>query len=96
MNIKYIINFIEQYRYTRNDEGKTDEMITFLRKNEKNEVNTNRAIKILASLSGWTFLGMALYAILFKDIVTNKDIIAVVALGFIYLIYNIELLWVKQ
>ena len=96
MNIKYIINFIEQYRYTRNDEGKTDEMITFLRKNEKNEVNTNRTIKILASLSGWTFLGMALYAILFKDIVTNKDIIAVVALGFIYLIYNIELLWVKQ
>ena len=96
MNIKYIINFIEQYRYTRNDEGKTDEMIMFLRKNEKNEVNTNRAIKILASLSGWTFLGMALYEILFKDIVTNKDIIAVVALGFIYLIYNIELLWVKQ
>ena len=96
MEVKYIIDFIEQYRYTRNDEGKTDEMITFLRKNEKNEVNTNRAIKILASLSGWTFLGMALYAILFKDIVTNKDIIAVVALGFIYLIYNIELLWVKQ
>ena len=96
MNIKYIIDFIEQYRYTKNSEGKTDEMITFLRKNEKNEVNTNRAIKILASLSGWTFLGMALYAILFKDIVTNKDIIAVVALGFIYLIYNIELLWVKQ
>ena len=96
MNIKYIIDFIEQYRYTKNSEGKTDEMITFLRKNEKNEVNTNRTIKILASLSGWTFLGMALYAILFKDIVTNKDIIAVVALGFIYLIYNIELLWVKQ
>ena len=31
MDTETIINFIEQYRYTKNSEGKVDEMITFLK-----------------------------------------------------------------
>ena len=31
MDTEIIINFIEQYRYTKNSEGKIDEMITFLK-----------------------------------------------------------------